>query len=428
MKIIPLMSIACKLIISSALVSGSSLAKVQSFMPSNQLHLEDRRSLTNANIDELSFRAAIDKALEVYSPLAEQMGARLEIHGNWQDSTVNAFASQNGSDVWVVEMFGGLARRPEVTLDGFKLVLCHELGHHFGGYPFYSDQDWAASEGQSDYYATQVCARKIWGDEFAENARFRSRVSLKVRSACNLVWESRAQQDLCYRSMVAGESLALLLSNLSADRVLPSYETPATYVVEQTDPSHPKGQCRLDTYASGALCDIERSENIIPGSQMELRNSVQAEISANMVSCSRTNRGIGRRPRCWFSPKEKVTVDRVTVGGSESAYSIMPGHSAEIRIWAKNNFQSSLDGVYGQFVMNESTPLAFGGMNANAVIRAEEDFVVSVPLGASCGDRMPFEVKLRSEFGAEAPYQGEILVGNFTDREPYEEQVQVMYS
>ena len=48
---------------------------------------------------------------------------------------------------WVVAMFGGLARRPEVTKDAFQFVVCHEVGHHLAGWPF--AYDWASNEGQS---------------------------------------------------------------------------------------------------------------------------------------------------------------------------------------------------------------------------------------------------------------------------------------
>ena len=73
-----------------------------------------------------------------------------------------------------VIMFGGLARRPEITADGFLLVVCHELGHHLAGYPFIDD--WAANEGQADYFATQSCTKNIWQNDNETNSTFRVRV------------------------------------------------------------------------------------------------------------------------------------------------------------------------------------------------------------------------------------------------------------
>ena len=60
-------------------------------------------------------------------------------------------------------MFGGLARHKLVTPDGFALVACHEMGHHLGGAP--RRGGWASNEGQSDYYATTKCARRIWAED-----------------------------------------------------------------------------------------------------------------------------------------------------------------------------------------------------------------------------------------------------------------------
>src|SRR6478609_9034269 len=74
------------------------------------------------------------------------------------------------STTYRVHMYGGLARRPEVTPDGFTLVVCHEVGHHFGGYPFVRDAYWAANDGQADYFSTLACARRLWQNQPADNA------------------------------------------------------------------------------------------------------------------------------------------------------------------------------------------------------------------------------------------------------------------
>ena len=47
----------------------------------------------------------------------------------WKNDTVNANAQQRGRN-WIVNMYGGLARRPEIFFRRFAMVLCHELGHH----------------------------------------------------------------------------------------------------------------------------------------------------------------------------------------------------------------------------------------------------------------------------------------------------------
>jgi len=120
-----------------------------SFMPENDLGKMQSEAV--GGITKAQFNAVIDRAEAIYKPIIAAHGGTLVMHRNWDDSTVNAYAEQNGSN-WEVSMFGGLAKRPEVTEDGFAMVLCHEIGHHLGGFPYV--QDWAADEGQSDMHAT----------------------------------------------------------------------------------------------------------------------------------------------------------------------------------------------------------------------------------------------------------------------------------
>ena len=195
-------------------------------------------------------------------------------------------------------MYGGLARRPEVTLDGFTMVICHEMGHHVGGYPFISG--WAANEGQSDYYTTQICAKMLWADDLETNATFAETIDPYPKELCDSAWEVEADRNLCYRSMAAGKSLADLLAVLKEDSI--AYDTPDTNVVDQMKDLHPDAQCRLDTYMAGALCTSDFDFEAIPGKDLgSRRNSAQAEEIVRSQSCSRMDDfQLGVRPLCWF--------------------------------------------------------------------------------------------------------------------------------
>lgn len=266
------------------------------FLPPNDLHLQD--TIMNSNVTEEEFNQAIDLAEEIYTPLINEVhGGRLKINRLWSNNTVNASASQFFG-TWSVNMYGGLARRPEVTLDGFTLVLCHELGHHLAGFPFSSR--WAANEGQSDYFATLSCAKLLWGDDLEVNASFAGVIDDYPKALCDDAWQIQTNRDLCYRSMVAGKSLADLLSALREQTV--EYDTPDTNVVSRTDNSHPDGQCRLDTYMAGALCAQEFDPDLIPGKDLgSSRNSARAEEVSRAYTCSRADAfEIGVRPLCWF--------------------------------------------------------------------------------------------------------------------------------
>lgn len=284
----------------SSLYAGS---KTVTFMPPNDLHLEDRFDAP-ANVTEEQFNKIIDQAIALYAPIAEKyFSAVLTANHRWENATVNAYASRPTDDQWQVDMFGGLARRQEVTPDGFALVVCHELAHHFGGFPNYGVW-WASSEGNSDYYATQVCARKLWQEEVETNATFRADVNAYVKNKCDTSWKKPEEQNLCYRIAAAGQSLGNLLAALGR-QALPKPETPDMTQVNATNTAHPAAQCRLDTYLQGALCKKEARLNFITGDgHSEGRGSISAEHEAAANSCFASEGfTIGMRPRCWFKPR-----------------------------------------------------------------------------------------------------------------------------
>lgn len=269
------------------------------FLPENDLHLQDNLLRAASNVTEDQFNQIIDKAEAFYKPLVKAAhGGTLSVNRRWTDSTVNASASQFLGG-WQVNMYGGLARRPEVTPDGFALVLCHEIGHHLGGYPFSST--WAGNEGSADYFATLSCARELWKNETETNAASAEIVEELPKALCDQVWTETDERNLCYRSMNASKSLATLLGALAGQKV--SFDTPDKSVVKATYMSHPAGQCRLDTYSAGALCKQDFDRNVIPGKDMgSKRNSRDAEQASSISTCLRVDFETGARPLCWFKP------------------------------------------------------------------------------------------------------------------------------
>lgn len=278
------------------LTTTAHAAAHQSFMPENNLDLED--GLLEGGLNKAQFDAVITRAEKIYAPLIKsKFGATLTVERRFNDPTVNAFANQNSDTDWEVHMFGGLARRPEVTEDGFAMVLCHELGHHVAGYPFVGSDEFAANEGQSDLYATATCAAKVFTKDVKRDARARADVPAKQRAACDRANRTAAGRAVCYRGMLAGKSLADLLAALGGERV--NFDTPDTSVVTSTDNAHPAAQCRLDTYVAGALCGTAKWDDaLIPGKRFRDRNSKAAQTEAFAHSCVS---GVGARPKCWFA-------------------------------------------------------------------------------------------------------------------------------
>jgi hypothetical protein len=285
------------------LLSVTSFAK---FLPDNNLYLYDGILAFDGapTMTQAQFDSTIDKVVAKMEPSFKLHGAQVQIAKDWVTSEVNAYSSQE-SNVWTVHLFGGLARRPEVSVDGFSIVICHEFGHHLGGFPFYSDMgDWAASEGEADYFATEVCARKIWAADTAINASFRGKIPADVAAKCNAAWPGVADQNLCYRAVSASAELGNLLSFLMREKI--TYQSPDQTLVPQTLQTYPAtGQCRLDTYLAGMLCKANFNLSVIPG---RTTTGDQASFAAEKVaaanSCTKTSGyTVGLRPRCWYLPR-----------------------------------------------------------------------------------------------------------------------------
>lgn len=161
------------------------------------------------------FNRVIDKLERAFASKVKAKGATLEVNRYWDDGTVNAYAHRNGS-TWYIDMYGGFARYPGMTEAGFAVIACHEMGHHLAGQPTYGrGTDWAAVEGQSDWWATRVC-----------------------------------MPALGYNGERGGWTVAKILAIMGGeDPVSPT--TPDRTKVSVTMESHPPGQCRGDTYRAG---------------------------------------------------------------------------------------------------------------------------------------------------------------------------------
>lgn len=264
----------------SARKNGQTDSVVKSFLPENDYH--ERNYYQNGEVSEDDFNAILAAAYELYSPIIESFGARLIVNGDYRSNTVNAYANQDGNE-WSISFFGGLAKHPKMTFSGFVIVVCHELAHHLGGYPYYSNSPWNASvEGQSDYFATASCAKRmfdsssplrIWGFDLWKNR------NPTESGNCNSFGLDR---NVCELSLAGGLSLGAVLADLGNERE-PSYSTPSKTVVKKTMEKHPNAQCRLDTYRIGALCNRIWDDYSMP------RNRIEAE----KISC--------QKPKCWYA-------------------------------------------------------------------------------------------------------------------------------
>ena len=257
------------------------------FAPENNRKIFKTDKETNGMTQE-NFNAIITRVENVYKPIVSAMGKNYSVERNWDDATVNAYADQDG-DNWNVHMFGGLARSPEVTDDGFMLVVCHETGHHLGGAPKYNGTEWASNEGQADYFGTLKCMRRVIGGDDNVTIVSKMQIDADAKTKCELVYKSANEVAMCERIAMAGKSLALLLADLGGSGKV-AFNTPDKSAVRKTNDNHPAAQCRLDTYFQGGLCDKAVDE---------LNSNTDPKPGTCVKSEGFTS---GIRPLCWYKP------------------------------------------------------------------------------------------------------------------------------
>ncbi|HEX4047174.1 MAG TPA: hypothetical protein VH309_05045 [Elusimicrobiota bacterium] len=276
-----------------SLIAAAPLAPKyrESFLPPNNLK-HRIGALDSGGISEAQFNAVMDRMQAIYGPIVASHGATLQINRLWTDDTVNASAEEQGS-TWILNMYGGLARDKNITQDGMALVACHEMGHHLGGAPKYGGgSDWAADEGEADYYANSKCLHRIFAD--AASASFTKAQTpgddaALIAAACAKSYKGSKDRAVCVRASEAGLSTTALLAELGSDG--PDHiGTPDPSVVAQTNDEHPASQCRLDTYFQGSLCGKAYTVDMSP---------TDPAVGGCVASQGYTS---GMRPRCWYAP------------------------------------------------------------------------------------------------------------------------------
>jgi len=207
--------------------------------------------------------------LRIYKPIFAAKGITLEIYTDWSSEEENGYAfNLRHLKFQKVRVKGGMLRKPDINLDGIKALICHELGHFLGGYPYYKSKRGMSCEGQSDYWAASSCLKKMFANE--NNSAYLETIYVPqvVREGCDSAYALPKDANLCVRVTMAGYNLkyastqGFLRFNLDLDE---EFTSPDLSEVSKTYLKHPKSQCRVDTYFQGALG--------------------------------------GKRPRCWFKPK-----------------------------------------------------------------------------------------------------------------------------
>lgn len=283
-----------KLLLALCLVFALATASgMTSFAPENDEWIPATTYKKSAKtITEDQFNMINQNLTSIYSPVFNEQGGNFVLVEDWEDGTVNAY-TQRLENNWQINMFGGLARYPQMTADGYAMVVCHEIGHQIGGLPvktWYGRPSWAAAEGQADYFAAKCLRELLRYEDNVEKIKYLDVPKIAVEQ-CNMAWKDANDSATCQRVAVAGEVLGTVLSRLGGGPAT-DLDTPSKVVVSKTNiEGYPGAQCRSDSYLAGALCYVDSSIN---------PNGVDIHDGY----CSREEGDtLGVRPVCWYKPE-----------------------------------------------------------------------------------------------------------------------------
>ncbi|MEZ4816245.1 MAG: hypothetical protein R3A80_13750 [Bdellovibrionota bacterium] len=278
--------------------SGMMNNHMCNFVPENDLYIAaDQKEGEETGITNEEFDSILNRIEKIYGPIIKAKGGTLEIRRLWTDGTVNASAERIGT-TYRLNMYGGMARHKIMTADGFMLVACHEMGHHLGGKPKYSNwwpigsESWASVEGQSDYFGTAKCMRRMFLDMTEEELADFDHSNEFAAEKCAGVYEDQKDQYMCLRNAAAGVVLGNVLGELGNTGSV-NLETPSTEVFSGINQKHPKAQCRADTYFQGALCSVPFNVDF-------------SDANHSTGACGKDGGFVeGIRPKCWFNPSTR---------------------------------------------------------------------------------------------------------------------------
>ncbi len=262
-----------------------------SFLPED-IEVSSSESLLVA--DTSKYQRLLDDFIFHFAPIVVNSGGELKIRYDLNSDSLNAYASRQGRD-WIITLKGGLFKSKKVDEEILSMILCHELGHHIGGDPYKFPEEhergWISVEGQSDYFAANICG-KTWF-RFKDNELYikNKKITSTMKLGCREQNLSSSDNAMCLRMSYLSAKMSKFMAALSRGRrgqrePTPKLETPDSSVVSRTLIKHPKSQCRIDTYFQGALC----------------KKIFIAPDSNNLNCLDYLSRFSGARPRCWFAP------------------------------------------------------------------------------------------------------------------------------
>lgn len=228
-----------------------------------------------AAVTEQQADQVISRLKEIYaSPFLEATFKDLVFFKDFRKFEKRAYIEEK-SLFFRITLEKGLLNAKETTSDSLALILCHEVGHALGGAPFKKSKtidqsgetittmSWSSAEGQADYYATSICMKKYFENDYNSDFLHEKNIPSVVEVKC-LRFQDKEKENICKRTALA---ILPALEIINDSKTPISFSTPDQTNSEATLLSYPSLQCRLDTYLNGAAGDERPRCWYLPGNE-----------------------------------------------------------------------------------------------------------------------------------------------------------------
>jgi hypothetical protein len=170
----------------------------------------------------------------------------------WDQPYFTAYAHEESEESFSLNFWGGLARIPDMLEETWAFVVCHELGHVLGGGPFLNidSLNWASSEGQSDYFAAQICLPRYFKSKGQEDIKYQTFLPFEL-GFCTERYKKQVDHSVCLRLLRAQRGFVAINRYMQNDE---AYEFNKQIQRTNNEGSMPSLQCRMNTLTDGTSC------------------------------------------------------------------------------------------------------------------------------------------------------------------------------
>ncbi len=250
-------------------------------------------ALAADNVLSETIKSTFTNLESLYQPVAKNLGKAFEVVT--EDTSYIGAGAEFDGQVYRVRVSRGLLESEKLDPDTFRMILCHEVGHLFGGGPRkHLPPEWEGivahdglshmtSEGQSDYYAAVSCFRKLAkGTENPLRVMVPSYIQEKCERAWGTSFHAAESLGLCLRSAMAGLGFLQITFEFPI-----AFHTPdLSATSELIRDVYPARQCRLDTFVQGSLCTDDSPL------LWDFDDSTKSNCQTNPEA---------QRPSCWYT-------------------------------------------------------------------------------------------------------------------------------